>query len=263
MRQARFLILLLASVTSFVAGNDANNHFTNPPDNNGNKPVYTLGDELVVSWTTTLDIFNVSFWQQDLVETGASSQGNIFSKIHSIDQVSNFTWVVQLYGFNLSYSNVFFLWVNPDEKSGFVSTYFNITEPASTTSTASSSTSTSASASTKTQDTTTTPSSLSSPSPSPSSDSASAQTSELTMTGKIAIGIGAGIGLPILCALGALLFLKTRKSDDKIHKTISPPETMPPWMVIQNQQAQLSSPREVHGSSLKPSFAELPYQPYR
>lgn len=83
------------------------------------------------------------------------------------------------------------------------------------------------------------------------------------MTGKIAIGIGAGVGLPILCALGALLYLKTRKSDDKIHKTISPPETMPPWTVMQNQHAGVSSPREVHGSSLKASFAELPYQPYR
>ncbi|KAJ5968537.1 hypothetical protein N7501_004785 [Penicillium viridicatum] len=110
--------------------------------------------------------------------------------------------------------------------------------------------------------TATAPSSLSSASPSSSSDSAS-QTSELTLTGKIAIGIGAGVGLPILCALGALLYLKTRKPDNKIEKTISPPDPMPPWMVMQNQHAQISSPKEVHGSSLKASFAELPNQPYR
>ena len=81
------------------------------------------------------------------------------------------------------------------------------------------------------------------------------------MTGKIALGIGIGVGIPILCALGALLYLKTRKSEDV--KTISPPETIPPWMVIQNQNAPPSPPKEVHGSSLKASFAELPHQPYR
>ncbi|KAJ5704842.1 hypothetical protein N7536_000531 [Penicillium majusculum] len=262
MRQAGFLILFLASIASLVAGSDPDNYFTNPADNSGINPVFTLGDKLVVSWKTTLDVFNVSIWQQSLVETGAASQGNIYSKIHSSDKVTNFTWVVQVYGFDLSYSNEFFLWVNPDEKGGFVSTYFNITEPTSTTSTTSSSTSTSASASTKTLNAAATPSSPSSASPSSSSDSDS-QSSELTLTGKIAIGVGAGVGLPILCALGALLYLKTRKSDNKIEKTISPPEPMPPWMVMQNQHAQISSPKEVHGSSLKASFAELPNQPYR
>ncbi|KAJ5608292.1 hypothetical protein N7537_004911 [Penicillium hordei] len=261
MRQVGFLLLSLAAIVSLVAGSDPDNYFTSPADNTGINPVFTLGDKLVVSWKTRLDVFNVSIWQQSLVETGAASQGNIYSKIHSTDKVTNFTWVVQVYGFDLSYSNEFFLWVNPDEKGGFVSTYFNITEPASTTSTASSSASTSASASTKTQNTATTPSSLTSASS--SSSDPSSQTSELTLTGKIAIGIGAGVGLPILCALGALLYLKTRKSDNKIEKTISPPEPMPPWMVMQNQHAQISWPKEVHGSSLKASFAELPNQPYR
>ncbi|CRL18851.1 unnamed protein product [Penicillium camemberti] len=260
MRQAGFLILFLAGIASLVAGSDPDNYFTNPADNTGINPVYALGDKLVISWKTTLDVFNVSIWQQSLVETGAASQGNIYSKIHSSDKVTNFTWVVQVYGFDLSYSNEFFLWVNPDEKGGFVSTYFNITEPTSTTSTTSSSTSTSTSM--KTLNAATTPSSPSSSSSSSSSDSDS-QTSELTLTGKIAIGVGAGVGLPILCALGALLYLKTRKSNNKIEKTISPPEPMPPWMVMQNQHGQISSPKEVHGSSLKASFAELPNQPYR
>ncbi|KAJ6123783.1 hypothetical protein N7471_011100 [Penicillium samsonianum] len=260
MRQVGFLILFLAGAASFVTGSDNHNYFTNPASNSGVNPVFTLGDKLLVSWKTTLDVFNVSIWQQSLVETGAASQGNIFSKIHSTDQVTNFTWVVQVYGFDLSYSNVFFLWINPDEKGGFVSTYFNVTKPTSTTSTASLSTSASTSPSTNM------PGTANKPSPSSSSsfpESASPQTSELTMTGKIAIGIGIGVGVPILCALGALLWLKTRKSDDKSDKTISPPETMPPWMVMQNQYGPLSPPKEVHGSSLKASFAELPHQPYR
>ncbi|KAJ9491212.1 hypothetical protein VN97_g2021 [Penicillium thymicola] len=262
MRQVGFLLYFLAGIVSLVAGSDPDNYFTNPADNTGINPVFALGDKLVVSWKTTLEVFNVSIWQQSLVETGAASQGNIYSKIHSADKVTNFTWVVQVYGFDLSYSNEFFLWVNPDAKGGFVSTYFNITEPTSTTSTTSSSTSTSTSASTKTLNAATTPSSPSSASPSASSDSDS-QSSELTLTGKIAIGVGAGVGLPILCALGALLYLKTRKPDNNIEKTIPPPEPMPPWMVMQNQNAQILSPKEVHGSSLEASFAELPNQPYR
>lgn len=87
MRQVRFLILLLASVTCVVAGNDDNNHFINPPDNNGMKPVYTLGDKVVVSWKTTLDVFNVSIWQQNLAGTGASSQGNIYCWFHSLPRL--------------------------------------------------------------------------------------------------------------------------------------------------------------------------------
>lgn len=78
MRQAGFLILFLASIASLVAGSDPDNYFTNPADNSGINPVFTLGDKLVVSWKTTLDVFNVSIWQQSLVETGAASQGNIY-----------------------------------------------------------------------------------------------------------------------------------------------------------------------------------------
>lgn len=78
MRQAGFLILFLAGIASLVAGSDPNNYFTNPADNTGINPVYALGDKLVISWKTTLDVFNVSIWQQSLVETGAASQGNIY-----------------------------------------------------------------------------------------------------------------------------------------------------------------------------------------
>lgn len=78
MRQVGFLILFLAGAASFVTGSDSHNYFTNPASNSGVNPVFTLGDKLVVSWKTTLDVFNVSIWQQSLVETGAASQGNIF-----------------------------------------------------------------------------------------------------------------------------------------------------------------------------------------
>ncbi|KAJ5790469.1 uncharacterized protein N7518_007480 [Penicillium psychrosexuale] len=262
MRHPRVLILLLAGVASLVAGGDDHNYFTNPASNTGVNPVFTLGDKLVVSWKTTLEVFNVSIWQQSLVETGAASQGNIFSKIHSTDYVTNFTWVVQVYGFDLSYSNVFFLWINPDEKGGFVSTYFNVTEPVATTSTTTSST-TSTSTSASTSASTNTPHTTIKLSSSPSSSSLSSlsistsdQTSQLAMTEKIAIGIGIGVGVPILCILGALLYLKIRNSNDK---TISP-ETIHPWMV---HNVPPSPPKEVHGGSLTPHLAELPHRPYR
>ncbi|KAJ5948315.1 hypothetical protein N7466_001330 [Penicillium verhagenii] len=121
--------------SSLVAA-DNKNYFTSPVSNTAARPSFTLGDQVQVSWVTELGEFNVTFWQESLVQESAASQGNIYSKIHASDQVTNFTWTVQLLGFDLSYSNQFFLWVNPDGPDGFVSTYFNITEPTTTTTTA-------------------------------------------------------------------------------------------------------------------------------
>ncbi|OJK02432.1 hypothetical protein ASPACDRAFT_41260 [Aspergillus aculeatus ATCC 16872] len=127
MSALRFLLLLLCFIIQRAATSDANNYFIKPSSGNGINPVWTLGDDQVISWKTTLGVFNVSIWQQSLVQQSAASQGNIYSKIHPTDSVTNFTWPVQLYGFDLAYSNVFFLWIDPDEAGGFVSCYFNIT----------------------------------------------------------------------------------------------------------------------------------------
>ncbi|CAI7564218.1 unnamed protein product [Penicillium glandicola] len=85
MRQVKFLILFLAVIASFVTGSVSNNYFTNPASINGVHPVFTLGDKLVISWKTTLDVFSISFWQQDLLEEAADTQRNIYSKIESTE----------------------------------------------------------------------------------------------------------------------------------------------------------------------------------
>ncbi|KAJ5642407.1 hypothetical protein N7490_006407 [Penicillium lividum] len=44
------------------------------------------------------------------MEPQAPRTNNHAATIHASDQVTNFTWTVQLLGFDLSYSNEFFLW---------------------------------------------------------------------------------------------------------------------------------------------------------
>lgn len=49
-----------------VAAGDNNNYFTSPASNTGARPVFALGDQLLVSWITELSEFNITFWQQSL-----------------------------------------------------------------------------------------------------------------------------------------------------------------------------------------------------
>lgn len=84
-----FLAKMYSSVLSFIlvlipavfARTDPKNHFNNPAFNNGKLPVWTVGELQVISWETQLDVFNLSFWQQSLMEDGASSQGNIYGML--------------------------------------------------------------------------------------------------------------------------------------------------------------------------------------
>ncbi|KAL2870723.1 uncharacterized protein BJX67DRAFT_378054 [Aspergillus lucknowensis] len=121
-------ILVIFTLTTFARGADDKNHFTNPTSWTDINPVWKLGEEQVIARKTTLGEFNISIRQQSLIQESAASQGNIYSKIHASDKVTNFTWVVQLYGFDLDRSNVIFLWINYDTPEGFTSAYFNITE---------------------------------------------------------------------------------------------------------------------------------------
>ncbi|KAL4795269.1 hypothetical protein BDV19DRAFT_389401 [Aspergillus venezuelensis] len=191
---------------------DDDNHFTNPSSWTGINPEWELGDTQVIAWKTTLDTFNISIWQQSLFQETAASQGNVYSKIHASDKVTNFTWTVQLYGFDLDYSNVFF-WINSDTPEGFTSAYFNITKPdpsdsedtaASTSSTASPSATSPSNAISATAN----PADTESPTTQP--QSTAAVHSGLTATDKIALGVGLGVGLPILAALGVLIWQRSR-----------------------------------------------------
>ncbi|PWY91896.1 hypothetical protein BO94DRAFT_583813 [Aspergillus sclerotioniger CBS 115572] len=196
------LHLLLFFLIRITRGDDPNNYFVSPAETNGIRPVWTIGEEKTISWKTTQEEFNLTFWQHDLYGVGASSKGNIYSKIHSTDQISNFTWVVQLYGFDLDHSNVFFFWINPGVPGSPIS-FFNITRPTTTTTSITITSPTASPTTTKTSVTVSSSSvtdTVAQSTPSSSRDTAQ----PTTTTGQVALGIGIGIGLPVLAALTAL-----------------------------------------------------------
>lgn len=73
------ILIYLFGIT-LIAASSNKNYFTSPVSNTGARPVFTLGDQLLVSWVTELGEFNVTFWQQSLVQETAASQGNIYCK---------------------------------------------------------------------------------------------------------------------------------------------------------------------------------------
>ncbi|KAJ9252383.1 hypothetical protein DTO207G8_1902 [Paecilomyces variotii] len=263
----RFLNIFLLLFSSVIGVVGTSNYFLNPATTTGINPVWTLGEQQIISWQTTLDVFNVSIWQQSLVEQGASSQGNVYSKIHSYDQVSNFTWVVQLYDFDFSYSNVFFFWVNPDTPTGFVSAYFNITKPvsASTISNAPTIPPTTI-ASTETLKTATASFTPTAPAVQSASASASASpvsSSGIASSGKIALGVGLGVGLPILATLAALLWLKVRQSNSNRHSQMAAISTFtapPPELMTHQPRPQLPSMSKAAHVDPRDYYPELPSQ---
>ncbi|KAK2761270.1 hypothetical protein FQN54_001792 [Arachnomyces sp. PD_36] len=258
------LLLILLGIISTARGTDfSKNYFTSPASNTGINPVWTLGDTEVISWETTLGVFEISIWQESLVQVGAASQGNVYEKIHQSDKVTNITWTVQLYGFDLNYSNVFFFWMNPDGPNSFVSSYFNITEPTADTDT-DTSTSTKVEATGLDSPPTTSVSDSNTSSPSSDTPPSNSSSSGLSTTAKIALGIGLGIGIPLLIAMIALVWLKARHRHPP-NNTIA---TSNKTLSMMQQAMPPSSPKEVHGTaycSELPSgqeYPELPDQEY-
>ncbi|CAI7669147.1 unnamed protein product [Penicillium bialowiezense] len=254
------LVLIFIGLISVAHGSDDSNYITNPASNTGINPVWALGEQQVISWKTELEVFNVTFWQQSLVEQSAASKGNIFSKIHDSDQITNFTWTVQLYGFDLDYSNIFFIWVNPDGPGGFVSSYFNITEPKKTaTSTASIFSATATTGSKFTADPVTS-GSPSTKTASSSSATAAADTSNespaLTMTSKIALGVGVGVGASVIGALGILIWLRARQTRAS-EKAAAAAGTVVNYGGGMQQRRPQSSMKEMNGSNPSEFVPEL------
>lgn len=71
------LVLLVGFI--LVPGRECDaGYFINPSTNTDTNPVWTLGDEQVISWRTSLDVFNISMWQESLVSVGATSIGNVY-----------------------------------------------------------------------------------------------------------------------------------------------------------------------------------------
>ncbi|KAJ5816782.1 hypothetical protein N7447_009015 [Penicillium robsamsonii] len=193
------LFIFLSGLISTVNGAEKTNYMINPVYENEKSPVWTLGDQKVIEWKTDLPAYNVSIWQEDPVKRAAYHGGNVFAQIGEKYQVSNFTWVVQLYSFDLDFSNKFMFWINHGGSTAFTSAYFYIARNSSTG--------------------TTTASTLA---PSPSSTNTTApndqqiasptdQPTGLSTTAKLALGLGLGIGIPILAALGVLIWLRARQ----------------------------------------------------
>ncbi|CAG8905371.1 unnamed protein product [Penicillium egyptiacum] len=219
----------------------------NPVYIKGKSPVWRLGDQKVVAWKTDLPVFNVSIWQQSPLGGSAYSRGNVYAQINEKDPVSNFTWTVQLYGFDLDYSPTFFFWVNPSGPSGFPSAYFNITRRSSTE---------------------TTTASISSPtiplnstlaSSSDSSNTAASPTDQppgLTMTAKLALGLGVGIGVPILVTMAALVWLRARQL--KASHQAAASMVASHGTEMQQQQGSSMHISEIHGTDPTGFCQELP-----
>ncbi|KAF9893917.1 hypothetical protein FE257_008888 [Aspergillus nanangensis] len=208
----KFLSIILLGLILTTAAKNPGNYFMNPASNTGINPEWEVGDEQVVSWKTTTGAFNISLWQQSLVEQAAISQVNIFTKIHASDKINNFTWVVQTYAYDLDYSNVFFLWINADKPDGFISSYFNITSPSSPPPSKTTNATVSATPSATDLPDPKNPTTSSSPSTTEAANSSSTDSAStgLTTTSKIALGVGIGGGVLVLSALAVLIWLRYR-----------------------------------------------------
>ncbi|KAE8349226.1 hypothetical protein BDV28DRAFT_152082 [Aspergillus coremiiformis] len=273
------MIILCRSQTAAAQGNGrTDNRFVNPPAaNSAANPVWVLGEQQTISWATTLTAYNISMWQQSLSQESGSMMANIFCTFRSASVpsrgreltmkpkseaqvedkgVTNFTWMVQTYGFGLEHSPIFFFWINANTPKGFTSNYFNITDKARTTSASifHTASSTSNPTTTSLSSTTSSPPTLTPQTPPPPSESG------LDSTAKIALGVGIGVGLPALALLAALTGLKYRQS--KKSKRPPPPihleyTTLPP-----RREAPASPPKEIHGTQVSEWCSELPDRRY-
>ncbi|KXG45786.1 uncharacterized protein PGRI_046420 [Penicillium griseofulvum] len=239
------LFVLLSGFISTVNG-EKTNYMINPVYDHGKSPVWTLGDQKVIEWKTDLPVYNISIWQESPSGKGAYNGGNVFAQINEKDRVSNFTWTVQLYSFDLDYSPTFLFWVNYGGSVDFTSAYFNITRKSSTESTES----------TETTSLTRAPSS----SPTSSSDqqtiSPTDQPTGLSMTAKIALGVGIGIGIPILAAMAALVWLRARQL--KATQLAAAGVPVSHGTNMQQHQAPNMNIGEMHGTDPAGFCPELP-----
>ena len=81
-----YLFLVLASVFNPVAGQGAAlGEFSNPPPVGVNtdysaNPVWKVGTTQTIRWTSTVQVYNISIWQQNLQIREATHIATIFGK---------------------------------------------------------------------------------------------------------------------------------------------------------------------------------------
>ncbi|KAI1740074.1 hypothetical protein F4680DRAFT_419611 [Xylaria scruposa] len=217
-------LIWIASITfvPIVAGQSAGQFFNPPKAVEGThdystNPVYMLGETQTIKFTTTYSSYSINLWQEILGQGAASKGQGIFSTENGA--VTQFDWQVQLYRFDLSASNVFFLWLNSSTQNSdgtqpmpVSSHYFNISgnpSPSSSSSSTSSRTDlptqlpTTSLLPTETKTTTSLPIATSSQSPAPGG---------LNTGAKAGIGVGASLAGVAIITLSWLLF---RRSGEK------------------------------------------------
>jgi hypothetical protein len=125
-------------------------------------------------------------------------------------EADEFDWVVQTFNFDLSESDVFFVWLTRPGVIGITSHYFNITKEA--TSSSSSSTAASSTASTASSGAASTSvSRTSAAAQATNSGPAAPENNGVSSGTKIGIGVGVGFGVVILVLLSAVVALMLRK----------------------------------------------------
>lgn len=127
-----------------------------------------------------------------------------------------FSWQLHIYTSNLTFSPIHFLWLNPDKPNNFSSHYFNITDPAQTSSSIGSSAAsmslTSSMISTIANSMSSMPSQrisdTTSTNPSPPSPTSASPSTE---TVKLGLGVGLEIGIPLVLIAGVWIGVKLVK----------------------------------------------------
>ncbi|KAI0817245.1 hypothetical protein GGR55DRAFT_619560 [Xylaria sp. FL0064] len=217
--QSMKLFLCLASVlfAQVGAGQDAGQFF-NPPnadealDFSANL-VYPLGTTQTIKFTTIYQNYAINLWQQIQGERAATRGPSIFSTEDGA--VTQFDWQVQLYQFDLSASNVFFLWLtsnslNDDgsDPMSVTSHYFNISDNSETPGSSTTPRSTRAALSTQLSSTSLSPSSASRTPTAVSPMSTTSETSTISPTaGGLSTGAQAGIGVGVALAGLAIIII--------------------------------------------------------
>ncbi|KAI0144528.1 hypothetical protein GGR57DRAFT_481768 [Xylariaceae sp. FL1272] len=199
--------LVLASLISVVTSVSTAGTFYSPPESEANQdfsnnPIYVIDQDQTIKYTTFFENYTINLWHQSLTGQSAKPGPAVFSTTNGA--VSQFTWNVQVYQFDLSISNVFFLWLTSASDSRSLSShYFNITDkPLTSSTTAVTSSTTSTVAATTTTSLPTQTSSTSTP-PSASGLSTGAQA-----------GIGVGASLVGIAAV-IIAIVSCRRSRHK------------------------------------------------
>jgi hypothetical protein len=244
-----FFVLDLLPVVD--AQTNAQNFFINPTLPGPNQafsanPVWSVGSTQKIKWRTEYENFTINLWQQDLGFQGAGigPGPTIFctaapflhfvtarklmtpeAKANPDRDADEFDWVVQTFTFDLSESDVFFLWLTTDTPGGITSHYFNITER--DTSTSSSSSAATLSTSTSSSSASLTSSSAASAAAQATNSAESSNSNKGLSSGtKIGIGVGVGFGGAILILLSTVVALMLRKRKKRRQPLPPPPQSL-------------------------------------